>query len=196
MAKTEIAIARIASEAPQVLGLRNRPRSSSGCSRRDSIAMKAASRSAEPANSPRIRGLPQPSSLPRKSARTSIVIELEGDEAAVVGAPGRRGIARLGHAAGDERRGDQPDRHVDEEDRLPAERLDERAADQRPDRDGGGGRRAPDRERRGALAALVGGGDQGERGGEHRRAAEPLDAAEDVERRPDPRRARRRARRG
>ena len=75
----------------------------------------------------------------------------------------------------------EPDRHVDEEDRLPADGLHEHAADQRPDGDGAADRRAPEPERRAAVAALIGGGDQRERGREHERAADALQRAREVE---------------
>ena len=65
------------------------------------------------------------------------------------------GSLRLGHApAASAQIAATPDRDVDEEDRLPADRLDEHAADQRADRDGAADRGAPDAERGAAVAAL------------------------------------------
>ena len=52
--------------------LRKRPRGSIGSATRRSIAMKAAISTAAPASSETISVLPQPSSLPRTSASTSI----------------------------------------------------------------------------------------------------------------------------
>ena len=77
--------------------------------------------------------------------------------------------------------GDDPDRDVDEEDPFPAEVLGDQAADQRADRDGAADRRSPDAERGGAVAAVELLPEQGERGGEHRRAADPLQPARQVE---------------
>ena len=86
-----------------------------------------------------------------------------------------------------------PDREVDEEDRLPADAVGEHAADQRADRDRGAGDRAPHAERGAAVAALEGGGQQRQRGREHERAADALQRAREVEhqRRPGERAQRR-----
>ena len=74
------------------------------------------------------------------------------------------------------------DRHVDEEDPLPAEGVDEHAPHERahghPDADA----RSPDPERSLALARSELLRDQGEHRSEHRRAADSLQAAGDVER--------------
>ena len=92
------------------------------------------------------------------------------------------GIARLAKLR--QRQGDrqQADRHVDEEDPLPAEGVDEHAPDERahghPDADA----RSPDPERGLALAGRELLRDQGEHRSEHRRAADSLQAAGEVER--------------
>ena len=75
----------------------------------------------------------------------------------------------------------QPDRHVDVEDRLPADRLDQHAADHRADRDGAADRGAPDADRGAAVAAAVGRREQGQRRGEHHRPADALQPAREVE---------------
>src|SRR2546423_12998644 len=69
------------------------------------------------------------------------------------------------------------DRDVYEEDPAPADVRRERAADERPDRDRHPHRRAPDPERRSALAAVELLGDDCERDGEHPRASDSLRAA-------------------
>ena len=94
-------------------------------------------------------------------------------EALAAGAPA------LGH---DARRRDQPEqreRDVDEEDPLPAGRVDEHAAGDDAQRAADGGQRAPDAERDVALAA--GGerdGQQRERRGRQQRGADALDGAD------------------
>jgi hypothetical protein len=84
---------------------------------------------------------------------------------------------RLLDLAQRERDRDDPDRQVDEEDRLPADAVGQHTADERPDRHRGACDRAPDAECGSAVAALVGGGEQGQRGREHERAADPLQRA-------------------
>ena len=74
---------------------------------------------------------------------------------------------------------EQRERHVDEEDPLPAGRVDEHAAGDDAQRPADGGERAPDAERDVALAA--GGerdGQQRERGGGQERGADALDGAD------------------
>ena len=125
---------------------------------------------------------PQPSSLPRSSARTRQKSETEkvtSPPQSIRVAFGSRDSASFVIVADD---AGEADRHVQQEDRLPAERVGERAADQRPDRDGAADRRPVDAERGAALAPageLL--GDQGERDGEHDRAADSLERARDVE---------------
>ncbi|MBN9624249.1 MAG: hypothetical protein J0H06_15095 [Actinobacteria bacterium] len=105
----------------------------------------------------------------------------EADDAAPVDAGDVRvtGLAQL--PVGDRDRRD-PDRHVDEEDRLPAEAVGEQAADQRPDRDRHADRGTVDAHRHapfGAAGELL--GDQREADREHDRAADSLQAAGEVE---------------
>ena len=93
-----------------------------------------------------------------------------------------RSPAAVRRALGDEaHRGDRtqdPDRHVDEEDPLPAQQLGQHAAEQHPGRAAHGAHRAPVAERAVALVALVeGGGDDRQGGRRHHGAAEPLDRA-------------------
>ena len=98
-------------------------------------------------------------------------------------APRRRSRSRaracapaLGHQARRRDQAEQRDRHVDEEDPLPAGRVDEHAAGDDAERAADGGERAPDAERDVALAA--GGerdGQERERGGGEQRGADALD---------------------
>ena len=90
--------------------------------------------------------------------------------------PARRGSSRdrayTASAIGDNR-----DRQVDEEDPAPREALGQQPAEDRPGGRGGAVDRAPDAEREPAVAALVGGAEQRDRGREHRRGADPLNPA-------------------
>ena len=85
-------------------------------------------------------------------------------------------LVQLAHAEDD--RAD-PDRDVDEEDPAPREPRREHPAGERADRDGGADHRAPEAERRAALAPVELLREEGERGREHHRPADPLDAARD-----------------
>ena len=87
-------------------------------------------------------------------------------------------LVQVRHGADDAR---DPDRDVDEEDPLPAGALGEHAAGEWPDRDGEADRRAPDPEGCSALAALELLGEDRERNREHHCAADPLEAAGEVE---------------
>ena len=126
--------------------------------------------------------LPQPSSLPRTRASTSRNRAVEKVTQAAPVDPGRVRVARLGQLpVGDDDRG-EADRHVEQEDRLPAEAVGQQAADQRPDRDGDPDRRSVYAHRHAAFGAageLL--GDEGEGDGEHDRAADALQAAGEVE---------------
>ena len=93
---------------------------------------------------------------------------------------GVRPLDRRQQPPEDEQR-DQPDRHVDEEDPVPAERVGDEPAERRPDE-----RREPEHgaEQAEVLAALgrrVEVGDDGQRDREDRAAAEALQAAEQDE---------------
>ncbi|CAA9552762.1 MAG: hypothetical protein AVDCRST_MAG49-1931, partial [uncultured Thermomicrobiales bacterium] len=70
--------------------------------------------------------------------------------------------------------GADPDRHVDQEDPVPAGVLDEQAADDRAERQAGDRDRRPDAERAAALLRREGLGDQGERERHDQRRADPL----------------------
>jgi hypothetical protein len=90
--------------------------------------------------------------------------------------------ARLGHVAQREHRGRDADRHVDEEDPLPAQQVGEDAAEQQAERAAARRDRAPHAERLGAVVALgKRGGDDRQRGGGDERAAEALQPAGDDE---------------
>jgi hypothetical protein len=94
----------------------------------------------------------------------------------------RVGIARLGQLpVGDGNRRD-PDRDVDQEDPFPAETVGEQAANQRADRHRDADRGAVDTHGHAALGPgreLL--GDQGQRDGEHDRAADALQRSRQVE---------------
>ena len=90
-------------------------------------------------------------------------------------------LGLLDHGEGERDRGD-PDRHVDEEDRLPADPLGEHAADERADRPPPRRWWRPRARTRCRGRGPVGRGEQGERGGEHERAADALQRAREVER--------------
>ena len=93
----------------------------------------------------------------------------------------RVGIADVRDLVRGERDHGDPDRKVHEEDPLPAERLRQRAADERPDCDPDADRGTPvgDRLAAGRAGELL--GDQRERGREHRGAADALDPPRHVE---------------
>ena len=63
----------------------------------------------------------------------------------------RSRVPRLGHRPERHRGGHDPDRHVDPEDRRPADVLDEEAAEQRADRQAEAGDAGPDADRRGSC---------------------------------------------
>ena len=73
-------------------------------------------------------------------------------------------------------RGDQADRHVDEEDPVPAD-LHEEAADRRAEGGGDAGDRRPDADRDRALLGREGGQEEAERGRDHHRRADRLQHA-------------------
>jgi len=76
-----------------------------------------------------------------------------------------------------QRRGDA-DRHVDEEDPLPAQQVGQHASQQQAERAAASGDRAPHAQRLGAVLALgEGRGDDRQRGGGDERAAEALQPA-------------------
>ena len=101
----------------------------------------------------------------------------ERELAGHVDAPGRRVLA-LGNGPIGHPQRDGADRHVDQEDRAPAEELGQRAADEWPERERGADRRTVDGQR---LHAVLPRGrhlpDQCERRREHHRRAQALDRA-------------------
>ena len=148
--KTEAATAKDAIEAPVKAGTRKSRRSSIGLCERSSIAAKAASSAAPPARLPTISRLDQPSPLPRRTPKMSRKSALEK-----VTSPAQSRRPGLGSRASRsfvrQRDRQQTDRHVDEEDPLPAEGVDEHAGERAhgdPDADA----RSPDPERGLALA--------------------------------------------
>ena len=132
-----------------------RGRASAARTRR-STSTKTTSSTAAPARQARIGGAPvlgvaadEPEDGAGTARPENVTVPAQSSARAVR-------VARLLHARERERDRGDADRQVDEEDRLPADGLDEHAADQRPDRHGGAGRRAPEAERGAAVAALVG----------------------------------------
>jgi hypothetical protein len=150
----------------------------SGSRLRRSMAAKAASRSRLADALTRMAGDPQPSDGPCTSANTSRVMP-----SVAPSAPGTSNLRPVALAVGGdqlngEQHRDSGQRHVDEEHRLPAERLREHAAEQHADDKAGRAGAAPYRQGAVALAALGERGvDQREGGGKHKRSAEPLNGA-------------------
>jgi hypothetical protein len=83
--------------------------------------------------------------------------------------------ARAGHEAQRQRHRDHADRHVDEEDPRPRQRLREHAAEQQADRRAAGGERRPQAQRLAlGIAGGEGGVDDRERRGGHEGRPDPL----------------------
>ncbi len=146
------------------------------------MTRKATSATAAPANSATICVLPQPTSLPRSSARTSR--KRPAVSAIWPGhVDGRRGgIARLLDLGARDPQAEDADRDVDQEDPLPVQAAGQRAADERADGEGGADGGAVGGQRPGALLHVgVGVGQQRERDGEHDRRADALHGARYIE---------------
>jgi hypothetical protein len=110
--------------------------------------------------------------------------EQRGAERRDAGPVRARGVRVAALAQPQDRDGDrrEADRHVEVEDRLPAERVGECAADERADRHGDADRRAVHAHRRAPLATgreLL--RDQGQRHGEHHRPADALERPRQAE---------------
>ena len=171
-------------ETPVKAGLRNSDRSSIGCraARLDHHEGDQQDHRRRPARRRSGRS-PQPSALPRirpKISRNRPSEKATRPGRSIGSGSGRRrwrACVSVSTIARD------PDRDVDEEDPLPAEALGDQAADQRPDRDGAADRRPPDAERRRPVVAVELLRDQRQRGREHRRAADALQPAGQVEQR-------------
>ena len=184
----------IASEAPfaaeNARSLKKRS-GSIGSFARASQATKAPSRTTPAASEATICGLLQPSELPctrpqTRPSRPPLASPRPGRSSALSG-PWRL----VEHPREREHR--EPDRHVQPEDPLPRDPVDDGAADERAGRDCETGDSRPGAERHAALL-------RGERGGEERQrqrhddgAADPLDGARCDQR---PHRGRQRRRRG
>ena len=78
-----------------------------------------------------------------------------GDEAGEVQVPLHRRIPGLIHEGHGDREGDDPDRHVNEEDPAPVQMLADETADQRAERQCHRADRRPDPDRRGALPGVL-----------------------------------------
>ena len=137
---------------------------------------------AAPPGSRRSAVLAQPSSLPRTSAKTSRNSAAEKVTRPRVDARALR-VARLVHLPSVSDDAAMPIGTFTKKIHCQPMRLGEHAADQRPDRDRARRRRAPDAERRAPLAPVERLGEQRQRGGEHRRPADALQAAGEVQHR-------------
>ena len=101
--------------------------------------------------------------------------ERDGERAGEVEVPAGVGAPPLGDVPARQQRRGHADRHVHEQDPLPAEQVGENAAEQRARGAPGPGHRAPDPEGAVALLALgEAGGEDGQRRGRHHGAAESL----------------------
>src|SRR3954470_16087364 len=155
-AKNDAEMANAATCAPVKARVRKSPSGSIGSATRESTAMNATRKATAPASSATIAVLVQPSSLPRSSASTS-----RKSPAVRVTWPGRSILRAFGSfdswtarrvVTMHIRRGrgvdaHQAERKVNEEDEAPVEPARGRAADERPDREGGADRGAVGGER-------------------------------------------------
>ena len=171
--------AKVASETPQKAGLRKQAR---GRTSRAERGTRPATKSAQAGRGGgerrrRSAALPQPAALPRWRREDEPEERArEADQPAAV-EPRRLRVGDVRDQRQRQRHRRRPDRHVDEEDPLPAEDLGDKAAGQRPDRNRAADRRAPGRDRGAALRSRELLADQGKRRREHRRPADPLDRA-------------------
>jgi hypothetical protein len=162
-------------DAPTMAGRRKSLRSSIGSDWRHSAMTKTASRTAEPPDRPRSGCCPSrhrcPAPGPRRAGRERPrTTRIRSSRSDAGSAPWSR-PATSGQGDGD---GHDADGHVDEEDPAPAEAAGDGATDERSDGDGSTDDPAVDAEGGSSLLALEGGGDEGQRGGEHDGPADPL----------------------
>ena len=147
----------IARETPLVAAnarLRKKRIGSIGAAVRSSCATNATSRAAPTAIEPATSSEPQPARVAADDAVDDAEEAGAGERDAREVEPPRRAVALLQLAHG-ERGEDEADGHVEPEDPLPADALDDGAADERAERDAEAAHAGPDAERE---AALLGGG--------------------------------------
>src|SRR3954463_13844630 len=160
----------------------------SGCATRCSTTTNSANAAAATSAAPTTTVEPQPRWPPSSSANTDRNMATVSAAVPARSMPGasvardsrawRAATAAVGTASTrPTRKAPPPQRGGAREPPPPRERLDEDAPDERSERDRGRHRRAPHADRPGALRTLELGRDQGQRGREQHRRAEPLDAA-------------------
>ena len=158
---------------------RKRRSGTSGSFARASTTTNAASRMTAEPNRPSTSAEPQPDASERITPPTSANRPAVPRTAPAMSKLESAWVrAALGDERGRREHGDGGDGHVDEEDPLPAERVDQDAAGDDAERAADAGQRAPDAERDVALTA--GGerdGQQGEGRGGEQRGADALDGA-------------------
>ena len=135
----------------------------------------------EATRKPTIRVEPQPFSLPSMRANTSRNSAPENVTRPIQSTPVAFGSRDSLTWLSVRNTASDADGHVHEEDPFPADARGDDAADDRPDRHGCAGHGAVDAEGGAALLAVERLRDERERGGEHHRPADALDAAEEVE---------------
>ena len=147
-----------------------------GARARSCQARKPAASAAPAISAPSTSGLSQPALLPRTSPQTR-------PSAAPMTSARPRQVDRpvaaeaLLHPGEHERQRDQPDRDVEPEDPLPADALDDGAADERAERHGHAGDRAEDADRGAALRGRERRAEQREPERDQQRRARALDGA-------------------
>ena len=129
-------------------------------------------RSSEPSTST----LSQPAALPRTMPKTTPSTPRPASSSPTTSAR-TRSPKLFGRASEHERDGDDAERDVEPEDRLPVPALDDGAADQRAERDAEAGDAAPDADGGGPQALADAAGEQGERERHERRGADALHGA-------------------
>ena len=157
--------------APRNVRFRNRRRSSIGSAARSSTRTNAASETApdrDQAEHRRARPAQRVAAQHREDDQEEP--ERQRPDAGPVDRARIR-VLRLAHLGQRQRDRRQPEHDAEREDRLPADRVDEHAADQRPGRERQPDHRAPDPDRAGARLALELLREQRQRGREHDRGA-------------------------
>ena len=195
IAKIDAEIANATMFAPANAGRRNSARSSIGLLWARSSDHERDDQHRRGDEQPTISVEPQPFSLPCTSAKTSRNSDAENVTRPRQSTPLALGSRDSATCVSVSEHGEDADRHVDEEDPLPADARGDDAAEQRADRDGGAGHGAVDAERGAALLAVERLRDQRERGREHHRPADALHGAREVQHQRRAARGRRRARR-
>ena len=166
--------------------LRSSARSTSGAGDRFSAARKPNTDAPDTTKQSSVAGDVHPQSAPFEKPRMSGA-RIEGDEhgAEPVDRSGSVRVARLADRAQGHRDAHGGDGGIDPEQPLPAGRLDEEPADERPGRGADGRRRAPQRHRPQPVLAVGGQREEAQTARQDRRTRGALDAAS--QRSPPPR---------